>query len=173
MVHILYRIVVTTRIINLKMLTAVTPVSQYVMDIDLQTVNILWMSLSLPSSLMIQNINQIYTLTVTRNNTQPQIIQLYQLSYYVFTAPEGDPPCEVYNFCVTTTYVGATYTGSGCSVPSPVISRMLPSLPALYQVEVSLNYSLIKNESKVKLVVSFLMRNYSNYYSLFRFTIMT
>jgi hypothetical protein len=38
-------------------------------------------------------------------------------SHYHFTAPEGAPPCEVYNFSVTATYVGATYTGAGCSLP--------------------------------------------------------
>ena len=46
----------------------------------------------------------------------------YKLSdpYYAFTAPEGAPPCEVYNFFVTATYDidGVTYTGAGCSVQS-------------------------------------------------------
>ena len=46
----------------------------------------------------------------------------YKLSdpYYAFTAPEGAPPCEVYNFSVTATYDidGVTYTGAGCSVQS-------------------------------------------------------
>ena len=40
----------------------------------------------------------------------------------MFTAPEGAPPCEVYNFSVTATYAGATCT-------SPVLNIMIPSLP--------------------------------------------
>ena len=90
-------------------------------DLHLQTINISWSSLS----------HSIYTLTIINSSNthdQPQILKLNQ-PYYEFTAAEGAPPCEVYNFSVTTTYVGATYTGAGCSVPSPAISRMLPSLP--------------------------------------------
>ena len=58
--------------------------------------------------------------------------------YFVFTAPEDALPCEVYNFSVTATYVGATYTGAGCSVPSPVLSAMLPSLPDATRLESTL-----------------------------------
>ena len=87
-------------------------------DLHLLTVNISWSSLS----------QSIYKLTITNTYNQPQMLKLNQ-SYYGFTAPEGAPPCEIYNFSVTATYVGATYTGAGCSVPSPVLSRMLPSLP--------------------------------------------
>ncbi len=62
----------------------------------------------------------------------------------MFTAPEGAPPCEVYNFSVTATYVGATYTGAGCSATSPVVSSMFPSLPDQRILELSVNYSLEK-----------------------------
>ena len=95
-------------------------------DIDIQTANVSWNPSSQPFSLVIEDINQIYTLTVTSNNTHPQTPQLHQ-PFYIFNAPDCAPPCEVYNFSVTATYVGATYTGAGCSVPSPVLSRMLPS----------------------------------------------
>jgi hypothetical protein len=88
-------------------------------DLHSQTINVSWSSM---------NQSIIYTLTINRNTDQPQTLNLNQ-TYHVFTALEAAPPCEVYNFSVTTTYVGATYTGAGCSVPSPVISRMLPSLP--------------------------------------------
>ena len=75
--------------------------------------------------------------------------------YYVFTAPEGAPPCEVYNFSVTATYIGATYTGAGCSVPSPVLSRMLPSLPDIKRLQSSHSYSLEKQSGKFIFTVYF------------------
>ena len=75
--------------------------------------------------------------------------------YHVFTAPEDAPPCEVYNFSVIATYVGATYTGAGCSVPSPVLSTMLPSLPDIKRLESSLNHSLEKQSGEVTLTVYF------------------
>ena len=89
------------------------------------------------------------------SKTHLQSLQLHE-PYYVFTAPEGAPPCEVYNFSVTATYVGATYTGAGCSVPSPVLSRMLPSLPEIYKLESSHRYSLEKYATgDINLSVSF------------------
>ena len=108
-------------------------------DIHLQMVSIFWNPLQLP-------LNVTYNLTVTSSSTQPQSFQVHA-SCFVFTAPEGAPPCEVYNFSVTATYVGATYTGVGCRVPSPVLSKMLPSLPNITTLEYSLNYSLEKQSS--------------------------
>ena len=77
------------------------------------TVNVLWDKISsstVPSYkvMMISDTSQSYN-----------VIQLSD-SYYIFTAPEGAPPCEVYNFSVTATYDtdGATYTGAGCGVQS-------------------------------------------------------
>ena len=116
-------------------------------DVRLQTVNISW---SLQS-------HSIYTLTiVTGHNTQSQILQLDQ-PYYVFmnNASEGIPPCEVYNFSVTATYVGATNTGAGCSVPSSVISRMLPSLPDISGLVSSINVSLENQSTRITLTTSF------------------
>ena len=103
-----------------------------------------------------QDVKQTYTLTVISSSTQPMSFQLQEL-YFTFTAPEGAPPCEVYNFSVTATYVGATYTGAGCSIPSPVLSRMLPSLPDIDRLESSLEYSLIFNRqyTRLTLTVSF------------------
>ena len=131
-------------------------------DIDIQTVNISWNPPSQPLSLMIEFLNQIYTLTVNRSNTHPQTFQLYK-PFYIFTAPEGAPPCEVYNFSVTTTYVGATYTGGGCSVSSTVLSRMLPSLPDISRLESSIGYSVEKyyyyldTVSSIALNISFMV----------------
>ena len=124
-----------------------TPADVYLMDIDIQRANVSWNPLSPPSSLMIEDVNPVYTLTVTSSNTSPQILQLHQ-PYYVFNAPGGAPPCEVYNFSVTATYIGATYTGAGCSVPSPVPSKMLPSLPDISRLESSMEYSLEKDSDK-------------------------
>ena len=106
----------------------------------LQTANISWSSLS----------QSMYTLTITNTHNQPQILKLNQ-SYYGFTAPEGAPPCEVYNFSVTATYVGATYTGAGCSVPSHVLSKMLPSLPIIGPPA----YTLLKHSAGINLNSSF------------------
>ena len=79
----------------------------------------------------------------------------YSEPYFLFTAPKDAPPCEVYNFSVTATYVGATYTGAGCSVPSPVLSTMLPSLPDITPVESSIQYDLIKQDIKLIINVTF------------------
>ena len=81
----------------------------------------------------------IYSLIIKSGGNTPfsASFDLYQ-PYHVFTAPEGAPSCEVYNFSVTVTYVGATYTGDGCSVPSPVLSTMLPSLPNIERMNASL-----------------------------------
>ena len=96
---------------------------------DKQLINISWSldSRRFLSLFTIQDVSQIYLLTISHGSSS-RVFSLRD-TYFNFTAPEGAPPCEVYNFSVTATYVGATYTGAGCSVPSPVLSRMLPSLP--------------------------------------------
>ena len=66
-------------------------------------------------------------------------------TFFYFTAPPSASPCEVFNFSVTATPVGATYTGDGCSVPSPVLSIVLPvPLPSIGELESSIQYSLSK-----------------------------
>ena len=87
-----------------------------------------------------------YSLKVISKSATP--LQFFQVQepFYVYTAahvPEDPPPCEIYNFSVAATYIGATYTGSGagCRVPSLVISRMLPSLPDISKLESTLKYS--------------------------------
>ena len=83
------------------------------------------------------------------SNTQRNLSFLVHEPYFVFTAPEDAPLCDIYNFSVTATYVGATYTGAGCSVPSPVLSKMLPSLPDATGLKSSLNYMLEKNITEI------------------------
>ena len=97
------------------------------------------------------NTTQTYSLTVSHGSSS-QTISLLESSYY-FPVPDNSSSCEVYNFSVAATYVGAT---ASCSVPSPVISRMLPPLPDIHQVESSLTYSLTKYGKKgIILSISF------------------
>ena len=112
------------------------------MDMDIQSINV---SLGF-SSMTSSQIDESWTYTLS-SMTTGAMLQLSD-TYHVFTAPDNAPPCEVYNFSVTATPVGATYTGDGCSVPSPVLSRMLPSLPDIDKLESSLNYSPIKAVNK-------------------------
>ena len=93
----------------------------------------------------------VYSLTISYS-LNCEVISLNKSSYY-FTAPEGAPFCEVYNFSVTATHTGAK---ADCSLPSPILSRMLPHLPDIDQVESSLTYSLTKYPNKgIILLVSF------------------
>ena len=115
--------------------------------------NISWSPQNLSTSL---DANQAFTLTVTSANTESRTIRVTNERHYVFEAQEDAPPCEVYNFSVTATPVGATYTGDGCSVPSPVLSRMLPSLPDTTPLKLSQNYSLQSLQSgEIELTVYF------------------
>ena len=77
----------------------------------------------------------------------------------VFTAPEGVPPCKVYNFSVTATYdiIGATNTVNGCSISSPVLSTMLLTLPEIDDLESTLTYSLEKTLNRIILRINFLV----------------
>ena len=102
-----------------------------------------------------------YSLTVTSSYNDAQFYQLQEVSTFTFTAPKDAPPCEVYNFSVTATYVGATYTGAGCSVPSPVLSTMLPSLPDIKKIESSLSYTVAlekHNLETITMTVSLMVR---------------
>ena len=112
-----------------------TPAIQTASDISMQSVSISWTS-ELP-----QDTDLEYSLSVISSNTQLQILHTRESSIE-FSAPGYAPPCEIYNFSVTATYVGATYTGSTCSVPSQVLSRMLPSLPDIENVVPSLEKTI-------------------------------
>ena len=102
-----------------------------------------------------------YSLKIATNSgVRPSQSCQIQEFFCVFTAldPKDASPCEVYNFSVTATYPGATYTGTGCSVPSPVFTTMLPSLPNITRLESSVKYSLKKNLSgRVVLRVTFMV----------------
>ena len=106
--------------------TELTPRNLSSSDVDIHSINLTWSPLDTFQAAT-HSIMQIFNLSIT-NSSGSHVLSLNE-SHYLFSAPGGVPPCEVYNFSVTATYVGATYTGAGCSVPSPVLTRMLPSLP--------------------------------------------
>ena len=117
-----------------------------VFDVGVGSVNLTW-------DLSVGGAAQIFLLTISHGSTSNNV-SLTE-SYYHFIAPESAPPCEVYNFSVTATYIGATYTGAGCSVPSNAIEMMLPSLPNVTSLESSLVYSLVQNSKQFILNISF------------------
>ena len=119
-------------------------------------------SVNLTWDLSLGGAAQIFWLIISHGSSSDDVS--LNESHYHFTAPEGAPPCEVYNFSVTATYVGATYTGAGCSVPSRVFSTMLPSLPSIDRLESSLNFVLSKKSGGLSLLVSFEVSAH-NYYS--------
>ena len=122
-----------------------------IVDVDARVVNISWSGLSVVNLI---NVVQDSTLTITYGSNWKIVINTTE-HHYSFTAPEGAPPCEVYNFSVTATYVGATYLGACCSVPSAVVSRVLPSLPNIKRLKSSLKHSLTNISGELKLNVSF------------------
>ena len=124
------------------------------MDMTTNGINISWTQESSDLLAGSPDTALVYSLTISYGSSSKEIP--LNESFFYFTVPDGAPSCEVYNFSVTATYVGATYIGAGCSAPSSVISRMLPSLPDIDQVESSLSYSLRKYPKKgIGLWVSF------------------
>ena len=117
-----------------------------IFDVGISSVNLTWDS-------SVGGAAQIFLLTISHGFSS-EIMSLNE-SYYHFIAPEGAPPCEVYNFSVTATYVGATYTGAGCSVPSIANTIMLPSLPNIGKLESSIMYSLVQQSGKFILNLTF------------------
>ena len=116
----------------------------------LDSINVSWSSsgqLSAAASVELS-----YSFTIGYGSTRDLL--LINDSHYTFKAPQGSPPCQVYNFSVTATPLGATYTGDGCSVPG-FNQTMLPSLPDITALELSLNHSLIKRGNNVSLTVMF------------------
>ena len=123
---------------------------------DIKSMNISWTSLRAPNE-GDDRVNQTYVLNIVTDSSSLSRKVTLQEPYYVFT-PGDAPPCEVYNFSVTATYVGATYTGAGCSVPSVVHSTSLLSLPDIRGLQSSLHHSLKKQLNKtVALNVSLLV----------------
>ena len=84
-----------------------------------------------------------YNLSISYGSSR-QDISLNE-STYLFTAPEGALPCEVYNFSVTATYVGATYNGAGYIVHSEALYLRNPLGTDEFWTEVNLLGELILN----------------------------
>ena len=122
-----------------------------VLHMDVGAINISWNHN--PQLATSENVEQTYHLTISYRSRH-QVITLNETHYY-FRAPNNAPPCDIYNFSVTATPVGATYTGDGCSAPSPVLSTTVPSLPRTDGLESSLVYSLEMVSGELTLNISF------------------
>ena len=131
-----------------------TPITLDVSDLNNRSLNISWTA-AWPGTQSGSNITpQEFSLTINSSATRESIPQISSTSpYVIFSLPKDAPACEVYNFSVTATYVGATYTGASCSELSPVISRMLPSLPDESDLRSSLRYfhlvKSVKNSTRI------------------------
>ncbi len=120
-----------------------------ILDVGVSSVNLIW-------DLSVGGAAQSFLLTISNESSNNILSASLNESYFHFTAREGAPPCEVYNFSVTATYVGANYTGAGCSVPS-IVHTMLPSLPNIGRLESSLRlmYSLVQQSEQFILNILF------------------
>ena len=129
---------------------------------NVQVVNISWSQHQLLQSIL----SRMYIFRAISGNSYFQ--RETSLRSIVFTAPESAPPCEIYNFSVTATYIlsGVTYSGSGCSVPSPVLSRMLPSLPDKKILDSSITYELEKKMTveTVEIKIDLLVRSNNSFH---------
>ena len=121
----------------------------------MSTINLTWSNEEIVSVPSAADVMHMFILNISHGSSSD--IKSLNVSTYHFTAPEGAPPCEIYNFSVTATYIGATNTayGAGCSVSSPVLSTMLPSLPNISQLESSIRYSLRKEGMEEIFILSF------------------
>ena len=130
-----------------------TPLVLDVMAMEVNSINVSWSQ----NALATLNAKQMFSLTVSHGSSSKTIF--VDESFYFFNAPPNAPLCEVYNFSVTATYVGATYTGDSCSVPSPVISTMLPGpLPDINNLLSSTTYELTKKANgEITLLVSLMV----------------
>ena len=134
-----------------------SPFIMEVSEMDMHSINVSWSQISpVPDS----NMSQKFVLMISHGS------QSYAVSldnpYYILTAPEG-APCEVYNFSVTATYIGATYTGDECIVPSPVLNTTLPSLPDISRLNNSIKFSLVKLSGELTLNISFEVSCFINF----------
>ncbi len=111
------------------------------------SIRISW--LSLPT----ENVSVWFTLNATNlNDTSSESIIISGISqqHYIFTPTGGgNTPCDVYTFQIT------ALDDAGAGDPSEIITRSLPSLPDISQVEDSLQHSLVNTEDGIKLNVTF------------------
>ena len=105
-------------------------------DLNEMSINISWTEVSV--------LNKSYTVMISGDHGSTLELTSDE-PYFTFSIVKNAPPCEVYNFSVTAT---------------PVLSRMLPSLPDVTSLEsLSLNYTLKSNvEAGSQLEVMFMVR---------------
>ena len=121
---------------------------------EVNAINVSWSQKS-STAVAVMNAEQTFLLTISHGSTS-KTVSLSE-SFYYFTAPENAPQCEVYHFSVTASYVGAVYTGADCSVPSQVLSRMLPApLPDMNEYQsYSVSHDLAKQaDGGIRILVS-------------------
>ncbi len=108
------------------------------------------------SSPINEGVNLQFILTVTNLNSssnQPLVIPNITTQHYSFTM-EGDPSiCDVYTIQIT------ALNDAGASDSSEIITRSLPTLPDISQVEDSLQHSLVNTEDGITLNVTFNVHN--------------
>ena len=88
-----------------------------------------------------------YNLTISHGSTSgSQLISLNESTYH-FTAPEGAPPCEVYNFSITLAHANNADIRTDCSVLLETILYSRNPLNTNYDlwIEVDLLGALILN----------------------------
>ena len=98
-----------------------------------------------------------FTVTVTNLNdpsTGPMEASGIQDQHYIFTL-EDSTSCDVYSFQVT------AVNGAGTGTPSEIITKSLPSLPDISQVQGSLQQFLTKTTEGIILEITFQL-NVSN-----------
>ncbi len=104
-------------------------------------------------SLPIENVSVGFKLNTTNlddTSSESIIISGISQQHYIFTPTGGgNTSCDVYTFQIT------ALNGAGASDPSEIITRNLPSLPDISQVEDSLQHSLVNTEDGIKLNVTF------------------
>ncbi len=135
------------RVMHVFMLIPGVPSSPTNIILSVTAVNSLRVEWSSP---IIEGVNQQFILTVTNSSiSQPLVIPNITTQHYNFTM-EGDPSsCDVYTFQIT------ALNDAGASDPSEIITRSLPSLPDISQVEDSLQHSLVNTEDGITLNVTF------------------
>ncbi len=104
-------------------------------------------------SFPIENVSVWFTLNATNlddTSSESIIISGISQQHYIFTPTGGgNTSCDVYTFQIT------ALNDAGTSDPSEIITRSLPSLPDISQVEDSLQHSLVNTEDGITLNVTF------------------
>ncbi len=104
-------------------------------------------------SLPIENVSVWFTLNATNlddTSSESIIISGISQQHYIFTPTGGgNTSCDIYTFQIT------ALNDAGAGDPREIITRSLPSLPDISQVEDSLQHSLVNSEDGITLNVTF------------------